>query len=127
MTTYQEAEPSQRTILVSLINHTLDYAVTLGLNRASLMHSSGLCAEQLGDPEQRLPAIHIERLVERVVSENDDPLLPLKALRHIGLEVVGVVGHLMQHSATLGQAIEMQLRYRSLIGDLGQVLSLIHI
>lgn len=124
----KESQPSSlasNTLLASLIKHILDCGVLLGLDRQTLMKEGGFSEEQLADPEQQLALAKVERLVNYAARVLDDQLLSLTSLRHIGLEAVGVVGHLMQHSANLEHAIELQQRYQPLIGNVG-IISLHH-
>lgn len=109
------------TVLASLIKHVLNCGVALGLDRGHLMRESGFNEGQFTDPDQQLALSQLEMMVSYAERELSDPLLSITALRLIGLDAVGVVGHLMQHGANLNHAIELQQRYQPLIGNVGVI------
>lgn len=106
-------------MLASLISRLLNYAVYKGIDKETLLKKIGFTDNLLADPEEQLELATLERMVMYTDEILGDPALALTALRHIGLDAVGVVGHIMQNSANLEQAIALQMKFQPLIGNVG--------
>lgn len=113
------------TVLAGLVQHVINSAATKGLSAAELLAAAGLSPEQLADPNGRVPASCMERLVCAGARISKDPLLGLHMSEVVDPAGFGVTGHIRQVCSTLQEVIEMTMRYERLVSDIGHT-SLLH-
>ncbi|MHA3737783.1 AraC family transcriptional regulator [Pseudomonas sp. Eth.TT006] len=101
----------------AFVNHVLDVAEQHGGDRDSLLLQSGLTREQLSDSIVRIPMTQLRTLLE-LAARNCE-------LAHFGLLVgaavrpgsYGVLGYVLMTSATLGESLNMILRFGKIVYD----------
>ena len=113
------------TVLAGLVQHVINSAVTKGLPVTELLAASGLSPEQLADPNGRVPAYCLERLVCAGANISNDALLGLHMSEVVDPAGFGVTGYIRQVCSSLQEVIEMTMRYERLVSDIGHT-SLLH-
>ena len=104
---------SDRTVLAALTAGLLEALCALGGDRAALLAHAGLTDADLADPDRRLALEPHLRLVERMPDFGDDAGLRIGA--HLAYRGLGVVGLAMEASGTVGDALALLQRYRTLV------------
>jgi AraC-like DNA-binding protein len=89
----------------------VETAVALGAPREALFANTGLTAEMLLDPETRVSLLQYGFLAENALRLTGNPALGLYVGRNTGLAQMGMVGFVVQHSPTVGAALETFFRY----------------
>ena len=79
-----------------------------------LLKGTNLSVEDLGNPNKRVSSRHIDRLLRNADEYWGRPGLALYFGSQLSAIQFGVVGHVMATSATLGEAIDLFLRYYKL-------------
>jgi AraC-like DNA-binding protein len=98
-------------LLAAVTAGVLQAAVSLGMDRATLVSEAGLDEPRLADPDARIPVLHEVRLWE-VLSRRP---IGLAIGERLGMAALGVVGYAMHHGATVGEALEWLQRYRAVL------------
>lgn len=106
-------------ILAGLIQHLLITAEQRGVPRESLLAAMNLKPEQLADPNQLIPASHLERLLMAGIAWTEDELLGLHLSQFSRPEGFGVAGYILQACSTVREIIEMCIRYEHLVSSIG--------
>lgn len=101
----------RETILAAVPAGVLAVAVSLGFDRAELMRASGLTEAQLADPDTRVPVACDLRLWELLSPRQ----VGLDVGQRLGLGAAGIVGHVMRHGSTLGEALQLMQRFAAVI------------
>jgi predicted nucleotidyltransferase len=99
------------TVLAALTEAVLEGAAALGDDEAALRASAGLDADQLAEPDGRVPIAQHLALWTAVARRP----VGLALGARVGLAGLGVVGYAMQHGATVGDATECMARYRAIV------------
>ncbi|WP_374653385.1 AraC family transcriptional regulator ligand-binding domain-containing protein [Phenylobacterium sp.] len=107
------------TIMTGWMNAALDGLVAQGLDRAAL--TAGLRGFEAGRAaaSSRVDVSAARRLWRRAALLDPDPLLGFKVGAALPMQASNVVSILTAHSATLGQALEMLVRYGALVSASG--------
>ena len=98
-------------VLSALTAVALDAGVALGLDRDELLRGAGIDPALLADPDARVPLEQDLKLWE-ILSRQP---IGLTLGEKIGMAGLGIVGYVMQHGATVGEAIEWLGRYRAVV------------
>lgn len=98
-------------VLAALTQEVLVAAAALGLDRDALLAEAGVDPATMTDPDGRVPLAAHFKLWERLSTRP----IGLELGARLGLAGMGVVGYAMQHSATVGDALAWQQRYRAVI------------
>jgi AraC-like DNA-binding protein len=93
----------------------------LGLDPESIVASAGLLPSSLDYPDNRIPYAAFGRLMANTAHESGRPDIGLLMGNLWTLEHMGLVGELMKHSATLGDALRTLAVYHRLNSDGGVV------
>ena len=107
----------ERTIIARSPILLLEYARTLGLDDADLMRDAGLVAENLFDPDSRVPVAKVRGLWRAVMERVDDPVLGLNIGRSVDIRRMGLVGYVLYYSADLGSALQQLSRYGRIVSE----------
>lgn len=107
------------TIMAGWVNSALDGLVGQGLDRQALTH--GLRGFENGSAarDSRVDVASVRRLWRRAASLSADPLLGLKVGAGLPMQASNVITILMAHSATIGDGLDMLLRYQQLVSNSG--------
>jgi AraC-like DNA-binding protein len=103
--------------LVRLPLGLLDAAEGLGLDRAELMRVCDLTAEELADPDGRVPIVKHWQLWKAIIRRADDPALGLKLVEGFHTRGLGLVGYAMYHSHTLREALRRFERFSHVVSE----------
>jgi AraC-like DNA-binding protein len=98
----------------------------LGLDPVPVLASSGLPSSALDSPDHRMPYAAVGRLLAESARRTGRPDMGLLAGRLWTLDHMGVVGQLMRHSPTLGDALRTLAIYHRLNSEGGAVFLLEH-
>ncbi|MGL6109833.1 MAG: AraC family transcriptional regulator ligand-binding domain-containing protein [Rubrivivax sp.] len=88
---------------------------TRGLSEGSWLHDA--CRRA---PTRQLSLVVARRLWQQAAQQSGDPLLGLKVGAALPLQAMNVVALLIMQSACLRQALELTLRYQSLVSNSGR-------
>ena len=116
---YGAAMNGALTIMTGWMNAALDGLVAQGLDRAAL--TAGLRGFEGGRAaaSSRVDVSAGRRLWRRAALLDPDPLLGFKVGAALPMQASNVVSILTAHSPTLGQALEMLVRYQTLVSASG--------
>ena len=108
------------TIMAGWMNAALDGLALQGLDRQAL--TKGLRGFEGGEAarDSRVDIGSARRLWRRAGRMNPDPMLGLKVGGALPMQASNVVSILTAHSATVGQALEMLVRYQTLVSASGR-------
>lgn len=86
-----------------------------GLERRRLLAAIGLGADQIRDPDDRVPAMKTIQLWQLLAQQIDEPDLGLEVGSTFRLQEGGVVGYAMMHSDNLLGALRRLVRFAKLL------------
>jgi AraC-like DNA-binding protein len=89
----------------------LAVAASLGMDREALMRAAELTADQLADPDARVPVRSDLLLWEAIAPRR----LGLEIGERLGLGAAGIVGHVMRHGSTVAEALELMQRFAAVV------------
>ncbi len=98
----------------------LDYAEREGLNRVELMRAASLSAEDLADPDSRIPVASMHKLWRSIMALDPNPVLGLMVGSTVTAKRMGLVGYAMYFSDNLFDALSNLSRYGRLLSDAAQ-------
>ena len=104
-------------VLASLVARLVETSAQLGADRAALLRAAGTSAEQLQDPDARLPLDRYLDLWAEVRRQLPDAPVEVACARAESAADFGLVGYLAQQSPDLGRALEVLVRYQRLFHD----------
>lgn len=99
------------------LSRLLDAASDRGMDRDTLLRQIEVSEDQLGDPDNRVPADKTFRLWRRINNQLDDPDLGLEVGSTLEIRSAGVVGYAMLHSDTLLGALRRIVRFAKLLNQ----------
>jgi AraC-like DNA-binding protein len=99
------------TILAALPKSVLEAAASLGADPAAVAAEAGFDTADLADPDARVP-VELDLRLWEVLSRRGDGLA---IGARLGPSSIGVVGYAAQHGATVGDAIAILDRYRTVV------------
>lgn len=106
-------ERSSPTVLAALPRALLEVAAELGHDAGALRDAAGLTTRDLGDPDGRIPLRrHLGLWIELC---RLGPTIGLDIGGRLGLRALGLVGFIVEHRATLGEAMQEVARFRRLV------------
>lgn len=91
----------------------------LGADPAELLALAGLPADSLDGPDRTIPYVALGRLLESIAGRTGCPHAGLLAGRMWRLEDLGVVGEMVRHSPTVGEALRTLVVYQHLNSEGG--------
>ncbi len=103
--------PILETMLARAPRFVLTHAEELGLERRAMLRGSGLSETELSDPDSRIQVRKWLDLWRFIAASTGDPDVGLRLGSRLGVREVGLLGYLMQHSATLGGALDRFARF----------------
>lgn len=89
----------------------VETAVQFGAPREQLFENSELTPAMLTSPEMRVSYFQYAVLCSNAVRLTNNPAIGLDVGRNTGLAQMGVIGFLVQNSATIGAALDALMRY----------------
>ena len=101
-------------IAASLVDGLVTYASSKNADRSAMLEAGGLVADDLADPDARIPLEAYQRTFEAARRLSGDPALALHWGEQIDMADVSVVGMIMNASATMGEAFAQLQRYTGL-------------
>jgi AraC-like DNA-binding protein len=105
------------TVSVQMCQFIVAGAAQRGVQPNQLLAQAGLRAEQLTNPDGRLPRESEVRLWEAAVRLSQDTDLGLHMAAQLNVGILGGLGFAVRSSATLGEAYERVARYLSLVNQ----------
>lgn len=84
---------------------------------AGLLQAAGLSEEDVRDPERLLPFDGLVKAWQAAITLCKDPLLPIRLGERTHPADFGILGTLAQSAATLGEALELGVRYERLVNQ----------
>lgn len=86
-----------------------------GADRLEVLARAGLSPNLLEEDEARLALDVYTGLLEAALEVTGDPALGLRLGEHASSAMLPVVSHLTQHATTLGEAVDMIVRYSTIL------------
>lgn len=111
------ALPEGRTVTAQFfvpLMHAVDRATG---STAALLEAVGLAADETLDSERLLPFDSLVKAWQVAISLCHDPLLPLRLGERSHPADFGILGTLAQSAGTLGEALELGVRYERLVNQ----------
>jgi len=108
-----------RTVAATYVRSLVSSVEALGIPADRLILGLPLDAADLEDAQGRLGVELVRQLWQRAVELSGDGLLGLHLAEHMRPSTFRVLGHAAMSCATLGQALELMLRYQRLVSEAG--------
>lgn len=90
-------------------------ATEYGLDPEGLRRRAGIAADQIDDPDKRIPEPNILKLYDLLANQVPDPDLGLELGTRIDIRQAGVLGYAIMNSPTLGSAMRRLARFSRLL------------
>ncbi len=108
--------PSQDTpVMASAMHMVLQAASGLGLARSELLAEIGVSETELADLDGYVPLHKQIALGEAIASRRPGINIGLASLRYVHVSMLGVLGYVVSHCATLGDSLAAFTRYQNLL------------
>lgn len=104
-------------VRAAALTHFFEVIRERGVNPLPLLREVGLSLALLADPDQRIPAESVVRLLELAAKACGDEQLGLRMAQARQLSDFGMVSLLISHQPTLRDALQTLIDYRHLIND----------
>lgn len=108
-----------RTVAATYARSLVSSVEVLGIPADRLLLGLPLTTVDLEDAQGRLGVELVRRLWQRAVELSGDGLLGLHLAEHMRPSTFRILGHAAMSCATLGQALELMLRYQRLVSEAG--------
>jgi len=109
--------PNTKTTLARFPRFYLAQAERLGLDRAAILSQAGLDESELNEPDARIRVAKVLDIWRAMVAVREDPGLGIQIGSALRARDGGLVGYLMQHSHTLGAALERLVRFSHILDE----------
>lgn len=103
------------TLSVSSFNLILFGARLRGADTEALLRAVGVSADQLKDPDGRIPIPVVQQLWREAIEATNDIHLSLHLCELINPVAVGVLAYVMMHCPTLGKAFDKLCQYQDIV------------
>ncbi|WP_299774841.1 AraC family transcriptional regulator [uncultured Pseudoteredinibacter sp.] len=97
----------------------LDTAVSLGLEKASLLGTLDISADSIAEPNGRVPMDKAVQLLELAAKLSGNPDIGLYVGQHIKAGSFGLLGYLNQCSASVLEASQLMIKFKRIVFDAG--------
>ncbi len=111
MPTPTSSPPADALVFASLPLALIAYGAVLGVDRVTMVESSGLSREELADPDTLVDYESLIRLWEVLLERFPARALGLDYASYLTPRALGVVGYACTHCRDLGQALQLYARY----------------
>ncbi|MDQ8036325.1 MAG: AraC family transcriptional regulator [Pedobacter sp.] len=91
-----------------------------GLPMPLLLEEAGITPALLADPDGLVPMALIEALLSAVLQRYPEALPGLRLAQDLQPASFGVLGYILQSAATLGEALEVLVRFNGLLSNVGR-------
>jgi AraC-like DNA-binding protein len=108
---------SNPTVSAGLPKAFLDFAVSKGANRQTLLERSQICTDELIEQDNRIPLAKYMELIKSGIELCRDPALSLLFGEKVRLQDISIVGLIGETSETTGDAYHQLNRYGRLMLD----------
>lgn len=108
-----------RTAAASYVRTLLEVVEACGGSRRSVLHGLRLDEARLANPGERVALGIVSRLWERALASTGDPGLGLEIGTRARPTSFHVLGQAAMNCATLGEALQLMLRYQRLVSEAG--------
>lgn len=105
-------------VSVSVFRRYLDFAVSKGADRTTLIQHAGFDQALPTGPDERIGFRFYRNLVQASVKDTDDPSLPLRYPFETGLDTASIVGLIIQSADNLGDAFGQLNRFARLMMEI---------
>jgi len=109
--------PNSKTTLARFPRFYIAQAERLGLDSAEILAQAGLKQSELDEPDARIRVAKVLEIWRAMVDMRDDPGLGIQIGSAMRARDGGLVGYLMQHSHTLGAALERLVRFGHILDE----------
>lgn len=120
-----EAPPTQGWVSMRHLQRATAFARATGLGVDELLANAGLAPAQLADADQVVPLHTIEAMLNAVQRQQGDRLFGLHMAGDIQPSTLGAMGHILQACSTLGDLIDVVVRYNGFLSNIGRT-SVVH-
>jgi AraC-like DNA-binding protein len=101
------------------LQHMIRRGEAAGLRFDDLLGEAGLSRARLMDGEGRVPLAVVEAALSAISERYPDPLVGLHAAQDIKPAVFGPLGHILEACTTFSDALDVVMRYRGLLSNIG--------
>ena len=115
--TLGDDHPAGETVLAALVRGNLDAAVAFGFDAGALAAAANLKSADLEDPDGRVPFERYLALWEAICALPDALRFALWLGKAVRIEMLGVVGYVMQNAGDVRSALRCFERFNMLLGD----------
>ena len=109
--------PPELTGIARLPLAILGVSPRFGLDPAELMRAALIDPLDFRDPDARVPFVKILRLWQTIAERQPDPVIGLRLGSAMTVRELGLVGYVMTHSSSLGEALRQLSRYCRIISE----------
>lgn len=109
--------PMTSTVRAAALTNFAPVCREIGLDPLAALRSVGLDPRDLRDPDRRLPAAQVHRLLDHAAATSGCATLGLRMGATRGLADFGALGLLMAHQPTPRAALEVTARHRRLLNE----------
>ena len=109
--------PNTKTTLARFPLFYLAQAERLGFDSAAILAQAELKQSELNEPDARIRVAKVLEIWRAMVAVRDDPGLGVSIGSAMRARDGGLVGYLMQHSHTLGAALERLVRFSHILDE----------
>ena len=92
---------------------------------AAVLAEGGISADQLTDGDRKVPLAVFEAILRAAQQRYPDPLMGLNMADQIQPGTLGTLGHVLQACSTLGDLIDVAIRFNGLMSNVGHT-SVLH-
>jgi len=115
--TSADGHPAGETVLAALVRGNLDAAAAFGFDAGPLAAAASLSAADLEDPDGRISFGQYLTLWEAICALPDAFRFALWLGKAVNIEMLGVVGYVMQNAGDVRSALRCFERFNMLLGD----------
>lgn len=113
------------TVAVSLVRAVVDELERRSLPATSMLVAAEIDPALLDDANARVPLPSYDRLQRGALARSGDPAFGLTMGEHASFSAFSVLGHMASQARTIGEAIELALRYYRVVADVAAAPTLI--
>ncbi|PZD97557.1 AraC family transcriptional regulator [Paenibacillus sambharensis] len=102
-------------VSVALLYPIMKTILRSGFDQEEFLRQARISGELLEDAEARLPEQDFERVTELAAAVTGDPLFGLHQGQRVEVSDLGILGYVMLHSGTVGQALKAYQTYNVIV------------
>ena len=101
------------------VNQYLAQARDEGLDIAAILQQMRLNSARLSSSDGYITGVQFQQLITLLLQYSDNPLFGLESARFVREDSYSVLGYIVMHCATFGEAVAKVQPFEALVGDMG--------